>query len=309
MPTVPESTKTSLAQKLTARARTAWPQLAGLDVRYRGQFAYIDGELPDSERIKLMRLRYGGSASTWGFALSPTSTKTPSCPPAASPAPPKKLWTAPAASQPQTSEDARRSDPPSLCVVSSVKRLHHHPFPGHTIGQQVSELFRDDEAVALIQHDGRLVAGDHCEFQLRCTGLQGPPFDRRYQPVSDAETPRLGTDPHRPQLACAAVPRKAAGHRDRSTTQQRNDVVGVGHFQARTPLLLPAAVPVRKPSLERLRCLAQRSKANFPPQRPVAFRENAQVHHGDESDATPAEKSTTSTSTPLGLQKDAVAIR
>jgi hypothetical protein len=69
MPTVPESTKSSLTQKLTARARTAWPQLAGLDVRHRGQFAYVDGELTNGENIKLMRLRYGGSASIWGFAL------------------------------------------------------------------------------------------------------------------------------------------------------------------------------------------------------------------------------------------------
>ncbi|MFF4761815.1 hypothetical protein [Streptomyces sp. NPDC001292] len=69
MPTVPESTKSSLAQKLTAHARTAWPQLAGLDIRHRGQFAYVDGELPEGETVKLMRLRYGGSASTWGFAL------------------------------------------------------------------------------------------------------------------------------------------------------------------------------------------------------------------------------------------------
>lgn len=74
MPTVPESTKSSLAQKLTARARTAWPRLAGLDIRHRGQFAYVDGELAGGESIKLMRLRYGGSASTWGFALYLAST-------------------------------------------------------------------------------------------------------------------------------------------------------------------------------------------------------------------------------------------
>ncbi|MFC9234951.1 hypothetical protein ACFTZK_00385 [Streptomyces decoyicus] len=29
----------------------------------------MDGELADGERVKLMRLRYGGSASRWGFAL------------------------------------------------------------------------------------------------------------------------------------------------------------------------------------------------------------------------------------------------
>ncbi|WP_405576412.1 hypothetical protein [Streptomyces sp. NBC_01092] len=69
MATVPESTKSFLTQKLTARARIAWPGLAGLDVRYRSQFAYLDGELTDGENIKLMRLRYAGSAGPWGFAL------------------------------------------------------------------------------------------------------------------------------------------------------------------------------------------------------------------------------------------------
>ncbi|WP_326791770.1 hypothetical protein OHA79_48495 (plasmid) [Streptomyces sp. NBC_00841] len=74
MPTPPESTKSSLAQKLTARARTAWPQLAAVHVRHRGQFAYVDGELTGGESIKLMRLRYGGYATTWGFALYLAST-------------------------------------------------------------------------------------------------------------------------------------------------------------------------------------------------------------------------------------------
>ncbi|MEW2486600.1 hypothetical protein [Streptomyces sp. NPDC048411] len=64
MPTMPESTKSSLAQKLTTRARTTWPQLAAVHIRHRGQFAYVDGELADGEGIKLMRLRYGGSATT-----------------------------------------------------------------------------------------------------------------------------------------------------------------------------------------------------------------------------------------------------
>jgi hypothetical protein len=38
-------------------------------VRYRAGFAYIDGHLPGGEVIPLCRLRYGGSARTWGFAL------------------------------------------------------------------------------------------------------------------------------------------------------------------------------------------------------------------------------------------------
>lgn len=76
MPTAPDSTKSSLAQKLTARARTAWPQLAAVSVRHRGAFAYVDGELSNGEVLKLMRLRYVGSASVWGFALHLASTDT-----------------------------------------------------------------------------------------------------------------------------------------------------------------------------------------------------------------------------------------
>lgn len=69
MPAIPESTKTSLAQRLRAHAHAHWPQLHSVTVRYRGPFAYIDGELADGELLPLMRLRYGGSATRWGFAI------------------------------------------------------------------------------------------------------------------------------------------------------------------------------------------------------------------------------------------------
>ncbi len=65
----PESTKTSLRQRLTSHARTRWPALAAVNVRYRGAFAYIDGQLPDGVTLPLCRLRYTGSASIWGFAI------------------------------------------------------------------------------------------------------------------------------------------------------------------------------------------------------------------------------------------------
>ena len=40
-----------------------------MHVRYRGQFAYVAGELADGEQMPLMRLRYGGSAHRWGTAI------------------------------------------------------------------------------------------------------------------------------------------------------------------------------------------------------------------------------------------------
>jgi hypothetical protein len=67
--TPPASTKTSLAQRLSLRARQRWPALASVEVRFRGQFAYLDGHLPDGEVLPLCRLRYGGSANIWGFAI------------------------------------------------------------------------------------------------------------------------------------------------------------------------------------------------------------------------------------------------
>ncbi len=65
----PESTKTSLRQRLNAHARERWPQLAGVLVRYHGAFAYVDGQLPGGITLRLCRLRYSGSAHTWGFAI------------------------------------------------------------------------------------------------------------------------------------------------------------------------------------------------------------------------------------------------
>jgi len=65
----PESTKANLAARLNHHARSRWPALAGVDVRYRTNFAYIDGRYHDGTTLKLCRLRYGGSAHLWGFAI------------------------------------------------------------------------------------------------------------------------------------------------------------------------------------------------------------------------------------------------
>ena len=69
MPTPPDSTKSSLRHRLISHAHANWPQLADLNVRHRTGFAYIDGVLTDGTTLPLCRLRYGGSASRWGFAI------------------------------------------------------------------------------------------------------------------------------------------------------------------------------------------------------------------------------------------------
>lgn len=69
MASPPESTKTSLRQRLQARAHDRWPQLTSIATRHHGAFAYISGHLTDGTVLPLCRLRYNGSASTWGFAV------------------------------------------------------------------------------------------------------------------------------------------------------------------------------------------------------------------------------------------------
>lgn len=69
MASPPASTKTSLQQRLHDHTRSQWPQLSAIRTRFHGEFAYVDGEMPDGEILPLMRLRYGGSATRWGFAI------------------------------------------------------------------------------------------------------------------------------------------------------------------------------------------------------------------------------------------------
>lgn len=69
MPSIPESTRISLSQRLTVRARERWPQIERVNTRFRGSFAYVTARVADGEELPLMRLRYGGSAHVWGFAI------------------------------------------------------------------------------------------------------------------------------------------------------------------------------------------------------------------------------------------------
>ena len=66
---VPDSTKASLSSRLSSHAREHHPDLAVVKVRWRTNFAYVDGVAKDGTSLPLCRLRYGGSAATWGFAV------------------------------------------------------------------------------------------------------------------------------------------------------------------------------------------------------------------------------------------------
>jgi hypothetical protein len=69
MPAIPESTRSSIILRLLDHAEKNWPQLAKVRARYHGSFAYITGVLRNGEQISLFRLRYGGSAHSFGFAI------------------------------------------------------------------------------------------------------------------------------------------------------------------------------------------------------------------------------------------------
>jgi hypothetical protein len=97
MAKIPTSTQTSLWQRLTSHASQRWPQISRINTRYRAGFAYIDAVV-DEETIRLCRLRYGGSAHQWRFAIYRASTRTPTYPPATRSEPVKRPSTRPAGS-------------------------------------------------------------------------------------------------------------------------------------------------------------------------------------------------------------------
>jgi hypothetical protein len=69
MAAIPESTRDSITVRLLDHAEACWPQLTRVQVSYRGAFGYVTGVLRDGSRIPLCRLRYGGSANSFGFAI------------------------------------------------------------------------------------------------------------------------------------------------------------------------------------------------------------------------------------------------
>lgn len=73
---IPDSTRSSLTQRLLKHQRQRWPQLKELKVRFRGHFAYVDGVLRAGDLWPLCRLRYGGSAHYWGFAFYAASSSS-----------------------------------------------------------------------------------------------------------------------------------------------------------------------------------------------------------------------------------------
>lgn len=69
MPAIPQSTRDSITWRLILYAEKNWPQLGKVQVTCRGAVACVTAALPGDERQPLLRLRSGGSAHSFGFAL------------------------------------------------------------------------------------------------------------------------------------------------------------------------------------------------------------------------------------------------
>src|SRR6202453_5314854 len=69
MPAIPDSTCNPTPLRLLDHAEKHWPQLKSVEVTCRRGFAYAAGVLPGGDQIPLFRLRYGGSAHSFGFAI------------------------------------------------------------------------------------------------------------------------------------------------------------------------------------------------------------------------------------------------
>jgi hypothetical protein len=63
-----DSVKITLSHRLEKHRAARWPQLTGLRVRFRGEYAYIDAD-EDGDIWPLCRLRYTGTADQWAFAI------------------------------------------------------------------------------------------------------------------------------------------------------------------------------------------------------------------------------------------------
>ena len=58
MAALPDSTKTSLRQRLSARALDRWTAITRIDLRFRAPYAYVDAVLTDGQTLQLCRLKY-----------------------------------------------------------------------------------------------------------------------------------------------------------------------------------------------------------------------------------------------------------
>ena len=72
----PEATRSSITLRILLHAKEHWPQLGRLEVTCRGGFAYAAASPSGDDKPQpLFRLRYGGSAHSFGFAVYSSATR------------------------------------------------------------------------------------------------------------------------------------------------------------------------------------------------------------------------------------------
>jgi|SRR5215471_2038806 len=82
MPVPSRRLKTDIEADLDHHAELTWPQLGGVDVRWRGGYGYVIGYLDTNNKdedneeqgIPLCRLGYTGDANDWAFAVYDPAT-------------------------------------------------------------------------------------------------------------------------------------------------------------------------------------------------------------------------------------------
>ena len=79
MPVPSRRLKDDVEADLDHHAETAWPQLGGIDVHWRGRYGYVTGYLDtddehEEQPIPLCRLGYLGDAHDWAFAIYDPAT-------------------------------------------------------------------------------------------------------------------------------------------------------------------------------------------------------------------------------------------
>ena len=171
MPAIPESTRSSIIVRLLDHAEHNWPQLTKVQARYHGSFAYITGVLPGGEQIPLLRLRYGGSAHSFGFAIySPARDRY---------------------------EDAVRS-PDSL---SAARKKHSTPPAPSTSQRSDTNPNPDPRRTYGVTH---LATGSYPK-ETRRHGQPAPTMPRKHRPCSPIRVPgqHAAADPGPPQPAPA----------------------------------------------------------------------------------------------------------
>ena len=68
--TIDQATRDGVTTRITAHVQRGWPRLRPPQVRFRGQFCYVDAVLPGHRQpTPILRLRYQGSVDRWDIGI------------------------------------------------------------------------------------------------------------------------------------------------------------------------------------------------------------------------------------------------